>query len=298
MTAQALSLGVVQGGLSDRIPQMTSSKTHDLSTLRRGIEILQVLQQWTWREDVGGWGNNRIAEYLGADKSQVSRTLKVLMEAGWVERDEETRTYRLGPGIYSLGMRAADQHLMRVGAAVVRRAVTLTGCRVFLVVRQGACAVTVWSDQPADVRPIVDSIGMTYPVVATDTGRALLFATSAPEIREILGDGTPDDPRVEEFIARVERDRRVGYSHGLVSGDENGVVAVPIWTTGRKVVAAIGAAGSPLADRAEVVRVARVLLAAAAEVTRHQTAELRKEVAVSSVPYEGWPELPKMSDAQ
>lgn len=297
MSAAAPVLQVVRDVPNEGV-KVSTPRTHDLSTLRRGIEILEILQQWTWREDVRGWGNNRIAEYLGADKSQVSRTLKVLVEAGWVERDDETRTYRLGPGIYSLGMRAADQHLMRVGSGVVRRAVQLTGCRVFLVVRQGAGVTTVWSDQPADVRPIVDSIGMVYPVASTETGRALLFASRADEIRAILGDGTRDDARVEEFIRQVERDRSLGYSHGVVPGTTAGVVAVPIWTTGRKIIAALGATRDGLDQKEAAVPVARVLLSAAAEVTRHVTAELRAEVAVSAVPYQGWPEQPSLSDAQ
>lgn len=279
-------------------PPSASQRNLDLSTLRRGIEILQVLQQWTWREDVRGWGNNRIAEYLGADKSQVSRTLKVLIEAGFVERDEETRTYRLGPGIYSLGMRAGDQHLMRIGSAVVRRVVSLTGSRVFLVVRRGASAVTVWSDQPAHVRPIIDSIGMVYPVASTETGRALLYGSTADDIRQILGDGTRDNQRVEEFILRVGREREAGYSYGVLPDDSAGVVAVPIWTSRRKVIAALGAASPELAQKENVTPVARVLLAAAAELTRHQTAELRADVAVSAVPYQGWPDQPDESVAK
>lgn len=270
-------------------------RAHDLSTLRRGIEILEVLQQWAWCEDAHGWGNNRIADYLGADKSQVSRTLKVLTEAGWVERDPERKTYRLGPAIYSLGMRAADQPLMRVGAQVVRRAVAMTGCRVFLVVRRGDRAVTVWSDQPPEVQPVVASIGMMYPVAGTETGRALLYGSSPDEIREILGYSGLDEPALDRFVARVRQDRDAGHSYGVLDDRSCGIVAVPIWTTGRKVVATLGAASPVLVDPANVAPVARTLLAAAAEITRQHTAAARAEVGVSAVPYQGWPARPELA---
>lgn len=285
----------------DRSPAAQSQsgqRSSELTTLRRGLEILAVLRQWTWGTDARGWGNNRIAEHLGADKSQVSRTLKVLVESGLVVRDEETRTYRLGWAAYGLGMRAADQHLMRVGSVVVRKVVGLTGSRVFLVVRDGAGAVTIWSDAPLHVRPIVDSIGMVYPVESTETGRALLYGSDPVAIRQILGTDTDDNPRVEELIRRVARDRGQGFSYGVVPGNTAGVVAVPVWTTGRKVIAALGAANADLADNGNVTPVARVLLAAAAELTQHLTADLRADVAVSAVPYQGWPDRPEFTSAQ
>ncbi|TQC41223.1 hypothetical protein EEB14_56170 [Rhodococcus sp. WS4] len=285
-------------GLSGEPRPQPGQRSTDLSTLRRGLEILDTLRQCTWACDARGWGNNRIAEHLGADKSQVSRTLKVLVEAGLVVRDEETRTYRLGWGAYSLGMRATDQHLMRVGSVIVRKVVSVTGSRVFLVVRDGASAVTIWSDAPLHVRPIVDSIGMVYPVESTETGRALLYGSDPVAIRQILGVGTEDNPRADEFIRRVARDRQVGFSYGVLPGDSAGVVAVPIWTTGRKVIAALGATSKALAHKANVTPVVRVLLATATELTQHLTADLRAEVAVSAVPYQGWPARPELTSAR
>ncbi|WP_051792208.1 IclR family transcriptional regulator [Amycolatopsis jejuensis] len=277
---------------------MAGSRTHDLSTLRRGLDILNLLRRAAWRDDINGWGNNRIAEALGADKSQVSRALKVLAESGLVVRDEETRTYRLGWAIYSLGMRAADQHLMRLGSVVVRKAVSMTGARVFLVVREGVQTVTIWSDAPSHVRPIVDSIGMTYPVVATDTGRALLYGSDAYAIQEIIKESGLDEARGAAFAQQVARDKQAGFSQGVLSDQRGAVAAVPVWSTGHRVVASLGATSPTMADQQELTATVRVLLSAAAELTRHLTAEMRAEVAVSAVPYQGWPALPEESKAR
>lgn len=266
--------------------------SHDMSTLRRGLEILNLLRESAWRQDVRGWGNNRIAEHLGADKSQVSRTLRVLVEEGLVTRDEQTRSYSLGVEAYSLGMRAADQHLMRASAYVVRKAVAALHCRAFVVVRQGTAAVTIWSDAPSDLRPIVASIGMAYPIISTQTGRALLFAHSPQQIRSIFGMDAPTSPRVEELITRVTRERQDGFAFDTLSDFGGGVAAVPVWVKGREVVAALGATGPDLDDPAKVLAAVRILMRASADLTQELSEETGAKVAESSVPYQGWPAPP------
>lgn len=264
----------------------------DSSTLRRGIEVLMALQQGTIE---GGWGNNKIAEFLGADKSQISRTLKVLVQTGLVERDARTRVYRLGSGAYSIGMRAADQHLMRIGAPIVRQVVRVTEMRSFLVVREGSEVLTIWSDQPANSRPIINSIGMTYSIAQTETGRALLYAHERQDILEVIRHArgaSTDQAWQEEFLRRVANDRRNGFSFGEVTDGSARIVAVPIWDTGRKVVAAIAVSSPDLEDRSAVTQVARVLLRASADLTARLTAEYRSGASITVVPYRGWPRKP------
>ena len=53
----------------------------------------------------------RIAELVGREKSQVSRTLQVLSEDGLVDRDPDTRAYRLGWRLFALAARAGDSRL-------------------------------------------------------------------------------------------------------------------------------------------------------------------------------------------
>jgi IclR family transcriptional regulator, KDG regulon repressor len=65
------------------------------TNLRRELAILTVLGGEEAVEE-GGLGVIRIADLIGREKSQVSRTLKVLAESGFVDRDAETLQYRLG----------------------------------------------------------------------------------------------------------------------------------------------------------------------------------------------------------
>jgi len=79
--------------------------------LRRGIDVLSALRG---EEAVAanGLGVLRIAELVGSDKSQVSRTLKILAEYGLVDRDPATRAYRLGWSLFALAAQAGDTQLL------------------------------------------------------------------------------------------------------------------------------------------------------------------------------------------
>ena len=232
-----------------------------MSTLWRGIEVLQVLQQWTWKGE--GWGNNRVAEYLDADKSQISRTLRVLTEAGLVVRDEVTRSYRLGPRMYSLGMRAAGQQLMRAAAAVILRAAEAVDARAFLVARIGTEVCTIWSEQPETMRPFADSIGMVYPLIATDTGRAPMYNT----------------PRCGDPQAAAGRLFGGSRAARLGNGPQHSRDA-------RR-------RGSALLDQANIIPAVRVLSQTAAAITRRYTAVMDAHNGTASAPYQGWPDPPK-----
>ena len=80
-------------------------RTESATGLRRGIAILLALE--------GGeeFGVTRIAELVGREKSQVSRTLKVLADLGLVERDPENLAYRLGWRMFTLAAAAGDRRL-------------------------------------------------------------------------------------------------------------------------------------------------------------------------------------------
>src|SRR5680860_1175532 len=55
-----------------------------------------------------GLGVVRLAQLTGGDKGQVSRLLTTLAEQGLVERDADTRSYRLGWQLFALAARAGS----------------------------------------------------------------------------------------------------------------------------------------------------------------------------------------------
>src|SRR5437588_281208 len=114
------------------------------TSLRRGIAVLQALHSDEALAG-GGLGVLRIAELVGQDKSQVSRTLKTLAEYGLVDRDPDTRAYRLGWGVFALAARAGDTRLLTAGEPIVRALAHSLGERVHLSVLRGVEVLTILS---------------------------------------------------------------------------------------------------------------------------------------------------------
>ncbi len=117
----------------------------------------------------------RIADLIGREKSQVSRTLKTLAESGFVDRDTATLQYRLGWRFFALAARAGEQRLLSVAPALLERLVTNVGETAHLSVLQGLEVLTVLSRSPLHAVKADGWAGRTVPIYCTSSGRALLF---------------------------------------------------------------------------------------------------------------------------
>ncbi|MEV5483324.1 MULTISPECIES: helix-turn-helix domain-containing protein [Streptomyces] len=75
-----------------------------LSSVKRALEVLRALGQGPMRVQA-------MAHAIGREKTQVSRTLKVLAEEGFAVRDPETMEYRLGWQFFALAAAAEENPL-------------------------------------------------------------------------------------------------------------------------------------------------------------------------------------------
>jgi len=187
------------------------------TSLTRALAILAALGS---REVTQGDGIGvvRIARLVGREKSQISRALKTLAEAGLVVRDPETLRYRLGWRLFALAAGAADQHLLALAPHALRHLVGRVGERAHLSVLEGTGVLTLLSESPARSIQATGWVGRGTPVHCTSSGRALLFDHTDAEIRTLLGgvDLTGFGPNapgdVEELLSRLRNARRCGYS--------------------------------------------------------------------------------------
>nr|MBA2556095.1 helix-turn-helix domain-containing protein [Chloroflexota bacterium] len=188
------------------------------SSLRRALGLLDALAS----DDAvthGGWGVNRLAAHQGRDNSQVSRTLRVFADAGFVERDPESMAYRIGWHVFALAARAADQRLLAAGAPILRRLVEKDlGERIHLSVLQGSQVLTLLTQSPPHAVQTVAWAGRLVPAHNTSSGRALLIDLERDELDQLfagvaLGVGGPNAPQdVEELYQRILVARRSGYA--------------------------------------------------------------------------------------
>ena len=160
----------------------------------------------------------RIADLIGREKSQVSRTLKTLAESRFVDRDQVTLRYRLGWRFFALAARAGEQRLLSVAPGLLDKLVKNLGETAHLSVLQGTEVLTVLSESPAHAVKADGWEGRTVPAYCTSSGRVLLFdhgyealsgLLSGVEFRE-LRPGTVRN--IEELQESLEAARAQGYA--------------------------------------------------------------------------------------
>ena len=99
--------------------------------VRRAVALLLTLGS-DEALDAGGLGVKRLSELTGNEISRVSRTLEVLSESGLVDRDPDSRAYRLGTRLFALAARAGQPRLRQAAATFVRRLTQELGERAYL----------------------------------------------------------------------------------------------------------------------------------------------------------------------
>jgi IclR family transcriptional regulator, KDG regulon repressor len=225
--------------------------------------------------DAGGLGVKRLAELTGNEISRVSRTLDVLSESGLVDRDQDTRAYRLGWRLFGLAARAGQPRLRQAGATYVRRLTEEFGERAYLSVLEGGEVLTIVSESSSHTLQPTSWVGRSHPYLyATSAGRALMFSHTDEELVALLGKAEfvppgPNGPKsFEEFAARLESERERGWAladeefePGLVG------VAAPVFDFEGRVVAALNLSGPKFRSGAALAAAGPRLVEVAAELS-------------------------------
>ena len=170
------------------------------------------------RADGTGLSVTSIAELVGREKSQVSRTLKVLDEYGFVDRDPKTLAYRLGWRVFALAGHAGQPQLVAEAGPVLTRLVRELGETAHLSLLSRHEVMTVLSESPNRAVQAAGWVGRTVPVYCTSSGRALLFDYDLAGLVELL-EGVvldcsgPNAPRtVEQLFERIRAARERGFA--------------------------------------------------------------------------------------
>ncbi|WP_320671426.1 IclR family transcriptional regulator [Patulibacter defluvii] len=161
--------------------------------LTRDLDLLRGLASDPSDE---GIGVVRLANLIGREKSQVSRSLRALVEAGLVERDPASGRFRLGLELYALAAATAQRRLLAVAPEVLRHVAADLDETVHLCALHGTDVLTLRSESPpARATAWGAWEGETAPAHATSAGRVLLAGLSPAGLRERYGraalDGAP-----------------------------------------------------------------------------------------------------------
>jgi IclR family transcriptional regulator, KDG regulon repressor len=243
------------------------------TSIRRSLEVLLSLGSEAAIES-GGLGVTRIADLLGREKSQVSRTLKTLATFGLVDRDPDSLAYRLGWRIYALASLAGDRRLLDLARPILRQLVDSFEERAFLSILQGSATLTLLSESAPTSLQASGWVGRETQAYCTSVGQVLLFDEDEGGLKRVFGGVTfrqlgPGTPRsLDDLAGRIARSRERGYAiadeemePGLVAA------AAPVRDPSGRIVAALNVSGPKFRLGTRLDEAGAALVVAAADLS-------------------------------
>jgi DNA-binding IclR family transcriptional regulator len=139
-----------------------------------------------------------VARELDLPRSTTYQLLATLAESGFVVHLADERRYALGVAAYELATGYARQApLQRVARVPLARLVDRTGHTAHLAVMHGREVIYLIEERAPGRPPLVTDVGVRLPAHLTASGRALLAALPAAQIRALY-------PHAEAFVTRHE----------------------------------------------------------------------------------------------
>jgi DNA-binding IclR family transcriptional regulator len=132
---------------------------------------------------------DRIARELGLPRSSTYHLLSVLRDHGFVTHLPEERRYGLGVAAWELGSAYQRQApLQRLARPLLGRLVDETTHNAHLAVLHGRDVLYVVEERAPGRPPLVTDVGVRLPAHLTASGRAILAALPATQVRALYPD--------------------------------------------------------------------------------------------------------------
>lgn len=200
-------------------PSVPESSAGFSVSLERGLAILSA---FSGNRPVLGIAD--LARAVGLTKSTTHRYVSTLVKLEYVQQDQETRKYYLGPRVVDLGFAAIDSmELARVAAPSLQALADETGHTVSMALCDGPDVVYVDRRRSGRRRtPLTMDlnlhIGSRLPAYCTALGKAILAHKDPATLREILDrtDMARRGPNTltnrEQLVAALATVRRTGIA--------------------------------------------------------------------------------------
>ncbi|MCP8999763.1 IclR family transcriptional regulator [Pseudarthrobacter sp. RMG13] len=208
------------------------------------VNAIAVLRSFTADEPL--LGVTEIANRVGLHKSTVSRILATFEQENLVERDVDTRRFRLGLGLIAVaGPLLAELEERRVAYPVLRELTELTGETSALMMWEGNESICV--EQIASRHQIKHTapLGARYNDALSSSVQVFLATQPEERVRSLLRSGAItypglDEASLEDYLLRLKNDSSRGWAinYGESSMDEVGVAA-PVYDHRGDLVAAV-----------------------------------------------------------
>jgi IclR family pca regulon transcriptional regulator len=213
----------------------TQYERNFLKTLARGLHVLAYFTPETPEASL-----TDLAEVLECDASTASRFAFTLEELGYLERDEQTKLYRVSPKIFALTVSlSGPRNIRKVSLPFMESLRDTTGETVVLGTRDGAEIVVIEVVETKHALVPRGWVGGRVPIYCSALGKASLMHLSEQELKKLM-DTVTLVPYTEytivnrlKFFKDLEMARARGwstnmeeYTRGIVS------VGAPIYSGG------------------------------------------------------------------
>ncbi|WP_328913216.1 MULTISPECIES: IclR family transcriptional regulator [unclassified Streptomyces] len=210
---------------TDARPKAAADAPAGAQAVTRALGLLHC-----FRDNVGELTASQLARRMDLSVSTAHRLARTLVAAGFLEQDEHSARYRLGPSVAELGQLSLHQRGMHRVVPELDALARATGTTADLAIRSGAHALILVG---GSVNPAA-GLGLRRPLHSTALGKVLL-AWAHPGEQDL--DALPPlsahtdrtITRLDELKAELDRARVAG--HALNDGESAyGVrtVAVPV----------------------------------------------------------------------
>ncbi|WP_115789374.1 IclR family transcriptional regulator [Arthrobacter silvisoli] len=208
------------------------------------VNAIAVLRSFSAEEPL--LGVTDIAGRVGLHKSTVSRILATLEQENLVERDVDSRRFRLGLGMIAMaGPLLAELEERRAAYSVLRELAERTGETSALMVWNGVESMCVEQIPSHHEIKHTTPLGARYRDAMSSSVQVFLAQEPEQRIRELLQSGSIaypglDDLSLDAYLTRLKEDNERGWAvnYGESSIDEVGIAA-PVRDHRGGVVAAV-----------------------------------------------------------
>jgi DNA-binding IclR family transcriptional regulator len=131
----------------------------------------------------------RIATAVGLPRSTAYHLINAMIEQGFVTHIPEERRYCLGVAAFEVGLGYARQApLQRIAHRPLAALVDRTGHSAHLAVPHGRDVLYVLEERAPGRAPLVTDVGVRLPAHLTASGRAIMAALPAHQVRALYPD--------------------------------------------------------------------------------------------------------------
>ncbi|QDY66250.1 IclR family transcriptional regulator [Glutamicibacter halophytocola] len=192
------------------------------------VNVLDVLRCFTVERPL--IGVTEIAEQVGLHKSSISRILSTLEQERVVERDEQTRKYRLGVGLIAIaGPLLANLDVRQVAYPILQELRDSTSETAVLNIWDGSESISVEQIPSNRLVKHTSVMGSRYRSALSASVQIFLAHEIPERCAQLLASGEIElsGLSVEEYCARLELVRERGYAvnYGETSREEVAVAA-------------------------------------------------------------------------